>query len=94
MDGFTLPLRMDGLALHFEEDMPSRQNAFKIDDKEIEHSFVEINLQKKKKKLILCSYNPYLQFIEKQLTHISNGLDSLSNKYDNYILMQNYQIIF
>ena len=49
MDGFTLPLRMDGLALHFEEDMPSRQNAFKIDDKEIEHSFVEINLQKKKK---------------------------------------------
>ena len=49
MDGFTLPLRMDGLALRFEEDMPSRQNAFKIDDKEIEHSFVEINLQKKKK---------------------------------------------
>ena len=49
MDGFTLPLRMDGLALHFEEDMPSRQNAFKIEDKEIEHSFVEINLQKKKK---------------------------------------------
>ena len=48
MDGFTLPLRMDGLALRFEEDMPSRQNAFKIDDKEIEHSFVEINLQKKK----------------------------------------------
>ena len=38
----------DGLALCFEEDMQSRQNSFKINHKEIEHSFAEINLQKKK----------------------------------------------
>ena len=38
----------NGLALCFEEDMQSRQNLFKIIDKEIEHSFLEINLQKKK----------------------------------------------
>ena len=69
----------DGLALCFEEDMQSRQNSFKINDKEIEHSFVEINLQKKKNILILCSYNPYLQFIEKQLTSIGKGLVCQTN---------------
>ena len=37
----------DGLALCFEEDIPSRQNSSEIDDKEIEHSFVEMNLEKK-----------------------------------------------
>ena len=69
----------DGLALCFEEDMQSRQNSFKINDKETEHSFAEINLQKKKNILILRSYDPYLQFIEKQLTKIGKGLVCQTN---------------
>ena len=70
----------DGLVLCFEEeDTLSRTNSFKIDDKEKKHSFVEINLQKKNKLLILCSYNPYLQFIEKQFTNIGKGLVCQTN---------------
>ena len=70
----------DGLVLCFEEEViPSKQNSLKIDDKEKEQSFVEINLQKKNKLLILCSYNPYFQFIEKQFTHIAKGLVCQTN---------------
>ena len=36
------------------------------------------------------SYNPLFQFIDKHLTHIWKGLDSLSSKYDNYILIGNF----
>ena len=50
------------------------------------HYFVEINLRKKKW-LISCSYNLHLQFIDKHLTHIGKGLDSLSSKYEDHILM-------
>ena len=95
MDGFTPPYRMDrntnggGIVVYVREDILSRQISFKDDDKDIEHLFVEINLRKKKW-LISCSYNPHLQLIDKHFTDIGKGLDSLSCKYDNYILMGNF----
>ena len=88
VDGFNPPYRMErntnggGIAFDIGEDMPSRQISFKNDDKDIEHFFVGINLRKKMR-LILCSYNPHLQFIDKHLTHIEKGLDSISSKYDD-----------
>ena len=95
MDGFTPPYRMDGntngggIVVYVREDILSRQISFKNDDKDIEHLFVEIN-HRKKKWLISCSYNPHLQFIDNYFTDIGKGLDSLSCKYDNYILMGNF----
>ena len=53
MDGFAPPYRMDrnvdggGIGLYVRQDIPYRQTPFKNDDKDIEHSFVEINLRKK-----------------------------------------------
>ena len=88
VDGFNPPYRIDrntnggGIAFDIREDMPSRQISFKNGDKHIEHFFVGINLRKKMR-LILCSYNPHLQFIDKHLTHIEKGLDSISSKYDD-----------
>ena len=93
--GLPPPYRMDrntnrgGITLYVREDIPSRQISFKNDEKDTEHFFVEIDLPKKKW-LISCSYNPHLQFIDKHLAHIGNGLDSLSSKYDDYILMGNF----
>ena len=95
IDGFNPPYRMDrntswgGTALYVREDITTRQISFKNDDEDIEHFFVEINLRKKKW-LISCWYNPHLQFIVKHLTHIGKGLNSLSNKYDDYILMGDF----
>ena len=51
--------------------------------------FVEINIRKKKW-LISCSYNPHLEFIDTHLTHIGKRLDSFSSKYDDYILMGDF----
>ena len=98
MEGFTPPYWMDenanggGKALCVREDISSRQISFKNDDKDIEHFFVQINLHKKKW-LISCSYNPRLQFIDKNLTHKEKGLDILSSKYDNYILMGDFNVV-
>ena len=78
-----------GVALYVREDTPSKQILFKNDDKDIEYFFVKINLRKKKW-LISFSYNPHLQFIDKHLTHIGKLLNSLSSKYDDYILMGDF----
>ena len=78
-----------GIALYVREDIPSRQISFKNDHKDIEHFFVEINLREKMW-LILCSYYLQLQFIDKHLTHIGKGLDCLSSKYDDYLLMGDF----
>ena len=81
-----LPKKISGCA---PEDIPSKQISFKYDDKDIENLFAEINLRKKKW-LISCSYNPHSQFIDKHLTHIWKGLDSLSSKYYDFILMGDF----
>ena len=78
-----------GIALYVREDIPSRQISLKNNDKDIEHFFIEINLRKKKW-LIPCPYNAHLQFIDKHLTHIGKALNSLSNKYDDFILMGDF----
>ena len=78
-----------GIVLYVREDIPFRQISFKNDDKDIEHLFVETNLRKKKC-LISCSYNPHLQFIGKHLTHLGKGLNSLSSKYYDFILMGDF----
>ena len=95
MDGFTAPYRMDrnanrgGIALYVREDISSKQFSFKNDNEDIEHFFIDFNLHKKKW-IISCSYNPHVQFTDKHLTNIWKGLDSLSSKYDNYILMGDF----
>ena len=95
MNGLTPPYRMDrntnggGIALYVREGIPSRQVSFKNDDKDIEHFFVKTDLCKKKW-VIPCSYNPHLQFIDKHLIHIWKGLDSLSSKYNDFILMDDF----
>ena len=98
LDEISQPYRMDrngnGNVIVFlvREDIPSRQICFKNNDKDIEHLVVEINLCKKKW-LTSCSYDPHLQFIDKCLAHIENGLDSFSKQYDNYILRGNFNVI-
>ena len=55
----------------------------------IEGLFVEINLRKKKW-LLCCSYNPKKSLISNHLKEIGNNLDLLSSKYDNYLLMGDF----
>ena len=54
-----------------------------------EELFVEINLGKKKW-LLCCSYNPKKSLISNHLKEIGNNLDLLSSKFDNYLLMGDF----
>ena len=55
----------------------------------IEGFFVTINLRKNKW-LLCCSYNPKKSLIANHLKGIGINLDLLSSKYDNYLLICNF----
>ena len=51
--------------------------------------FIELNLRRKKW-LLFCSYNPKYSQISHHLKEISKDLDVLTSKYDNIILMGDF----
>ena len=90
--GFGEPYRFDrngkggGILLYIRDDIPSKLIESKMT---IEGLFVEINLRKKKW-LLCCSYNPKKSLVCNHLKEIGNNLDLLSSKYDNYLLMGDF----
>ena len=92
IQGFGEPYRFDrngkggGILLYIRDDIPSKLIESKMT---IEGLFVEINLRKKKW-LLCCSYNPKKSLISNHLKEIGNNLDLLSSKYDNYLLMGDF----
>ena len=90
--GFGEPYRFDrngkggGILLYIRDDIPSKLIESKMT---IEGLFVEINLRKKKW-LLCCSYNPKKSLISNHLQEIGNNLDLLSSKFDNYLLMGDF----
>ena len=92
--GFGEPYRFDrngkggGILLYIRDDIPSKLTESKMT---IEGLFVEINLRKKKW-LLCCSYNPKKSLISNHLREIGNNLDLLSSKFDNYLLMGDFNL--
>ena len=90
--GFGEPYRFDRngkggeILLYMRDDIPPKLIERKVT---IEGLFVEINLRKKKW-LLCCSYNPKKSLISNHLKEIGNNLDLLSSKYDNYLLMGDF----
>ena len=64
-----------------------------IDDRSIESFYVELNFRNKKS-LLNCSYNPKHSSIESHLDSLSKILDSLTPKYDNFILLGDFNLAF
>ena len=52
----------------------------------IEGFSIEINIRKKKW-LLVCTYNPNKNLISNHLKEIGKNLDNYSSKYDNFILL-------
>ena len=69
--------------LFIRNDIPT--NVVSTDDKAIESFYVELNFRYKQW-LLNCSYNPKHSSIESHLDSLSKSIDSLSSKYDNFIL--------
>ena len=77
--------------LYVREDIPAK--LLSRDFPCAESFFVEINLYKKKW-LINCSYNPRKNNIENHLDIISRSLDTHSNKYENIVLLGDFNACF
>ena len=95
INGFSTPFRLDrtnnggGLLLYVRNHVPCKVlNAFE-NLENFEHMFLELNLNAKKW-LLSCSYNPNSNSIAHHLDHVSKGLDYYSSKYDNFILLGDY----
>ena len=89
------PYRLDrtskgrGIILYVREDIPSKLiNSLCIDHGK-EYFLVELNLMKQKW-LIICNYNPHKTMIKGYLEYISKEIDSHSSKYDNFLLLSDF----
>ena len=93
IEGFHSPFRFDcnrnggGIMLYVWEDIPAK--LLSHDFPCAESFFVEINLYKKKW-LVNCSYNPHKNNIENHLDIISSSLDTHSTKYENIVLLGDF----
>ena len=72
-----------GILLDVREDIPSILLNTEL---LIEGFCIEINIRKKKW-LLVCTYNPNKNVISNHLEEIGKNLDNYSSKYDNFILL-------
>ena len=70
-----------GKLLYIREDIPS---TLLNSDMSIESFSIEINIRKKKW-LLVCTYNPNKNLISNHLQEIGKNLDNYSSKYDNLL---------
>ena len=90
LDGFGTPFCLDRnrnggiIMLFIRNDIPAK--VVSTYDRPTENFYVEFNFQKKKW-LLNCSYNPKHSSIKSHLDSLSKSIDSLSSKYNNFVLL-------
>ena len=78
-----------GIILYVREDIPSKLINSSCTNHDKEYFLVELNLRKQKW-LIICNYNPHKTRIKGYLECISKEIDSHSSKYDNFLLLGDF----
>ena len=78
-----------GIIFYIRDNIPAKQlNIYSLPN-DIEAIIIEINLWKRK--WLLCgSYNPHEGMISYHLQHISKLIDFYISKYDNFLLLGDY----
>ena len=97
MGGFSNPYRLDrfgnggGILIYIREDIPSKSLDISpiSNEIEIESIFIEINLRNRKL-LLGGTYIPYKMLAPLHLENIGNTLNLYLEKYDNILLMGDY----
>ena len=93
--GYSSPFRLDrdqhggGIMAFVREDITAKFLSF--EDKPIEALFIKLNFRKKKW-LLSCSYNPNKNNISNHLQRLRNSLDLYSAKYENIILIGDFNV--
>ena len=78
-----------GIMLFIRNDIPAK--VISTDRIPVESFYAELNFIKKKW-LLNCSYNPSNNNIESHLNCLSRNIDSLSSKYENIILLGDFNL--
>jgi hypothetical protein len=95
LDGFSTPIRLDrnknggGIMLFVRENVTF--NLLSFENSPIECFYVELNI-KRKKWLLVCSYNPNKNDIKNHLLEIGKGLDLYVSKYDNLNFLGDFNV--
>ena len=95
MKSYSKPYRLDrnrkegGIILYVREDIFSKLINSSCTNHDKEYFLVELNLRKQKW-LIICNYNPHKTRIKGYLECISKEIDSHSSKYDNFLLLGDF----
>ena len=93
LDGYSVLFRFDrnanggGILLHIKEDIPSKLLSI---NKNIEGFLVKINLLKKKKWLLSCSYNPTKMQKSNHLAELRESTDLYLTKYDQLLFLGDF----
>ena len=93
LGGYSVPFRFDknenggGILLYVREDIPSK---LLLINNNIKVFVVEINLRKKKKWLLSCSYNPTKMQISNHLAELSQSTDLYLTKYDQLLFLRDF----
>ena len=93
IEGFTTPYRLDrnksggGILIYIREDIPSELIPRVFSNRE--GFFLELSLRKKRW-VLCCSYNPHSIFIETHMDSTGEVLNSLSARYENFILIGDF----
>ena len=77
--------------LFVRDEIPSKLSSEYKANSSVENIFIEINLRSKKG-LLSCSYNPDLALLNNHIKNISRGLDFYSSKYDNFIVLRDFNV--
>ena len=95
IDGYSKLFRSDrdekggGIMLYIREGIPSKILHSKFNQKDKEYFLVELNLRKRKW-LLVCSYNPHKSFTDEHLALLGRELDSHSWNYDDIIILGDF----
>ena len=93
--GYSSPIRLDrdqncgGIMVFVHKDITAKFLSF--EDKPIKALFIELHFGKKKG-LLGCSYNPNKNNISNDLQRLRNSLDLYSAKYENIILIWDFNL--
>ena len=97
MQDFCTPFRLDqnkncgGILLYIRSNITSTKlSRYKIKN-QIEAFFVEIGIRNSIC-LLCCSYNPSKLQIASNIQEISNGIDAYCKKYENILLMGDFNV--
>ena len=92
---YSSPFRLDrdqnrrGIMVFVHENITAKFLSF--EDKPIEVLFIKPNFRKKKR-FVSCSYNPNKNNISSHLQRLRNSLDLYSAKYENIILIGDFNV--